>query len=183
MAEDQHRQGLARQFRHRHAQPCGRHLPAERDRRALAAGTVSQRRPVDAGPRRRQHRHHARHARSLDAAGPLRQHQGLRGDRQEPHRGRARDPDHRRSGPAGLLFLVLARALGAQGHAADDHRQAQRRRRRRRSPIRRVQAEARRPRAGHFPARAAHAPGARRFHKAEIEKWWPVIKAAGIKAE
>jgi tripartite-type tricarboxylate transporter receptor subunit TctC len=21
------------------------------------------------------------------------------------------------------------------------------------------------------------------FHKAEIEKWWPVIKAAGIKAE
>jgi tripartite-type tricarboxylate transporter receptor subunit TctC len=21
------------------------------------------------------------------------------------------------------------------------------------------------------------------FHKAEIEKWWPIIKAAGIKAE
>jgi len=21
------------------------------------------------------------------------------------------------------------------------------------------------------------------YHKAEIEKWWPVIKAAGIKAE
>ena len=49
VAEDQHRQGLARQFRHRHAQPCGRHLPAERDRRALAAGALSQRRPVDAG--------------------------------------------------------------------------------------------------------------------------------------
>jgi tripartite-type tricarboxylate transporter receptor subunit TctC len=23
----------------------------------------------------------------------------------------------------------------------------------------------------------------RAFHKAEIEKWWPIIKAAGIKGE
>ena len=32
-------------------------------------------------------------------------------------------------------------------------------------------------------ARAADARRARRFHKAEIEKWWPIIRAAGIKAE
>jgi hypothetical protein len=29
-----------------------------------------------------------------------------------------------------------------------------------------------------FTTEALHA-----FHKAEIEKWWPIIKAAGIKAE
>jgi tripartite-type tricarboxylate transporter receptor subunit TctC len=25
--------------------------------------------------------------------------------------------------------------------------------------------------------------GLAKFHKAEIDKWWPIIKAAGIKAE
>jgi hypothetical protein len=31
-----------------------------------------------------------------------------------------------------------------------------------------------------YPHRLRHA---RRFQKAEIEKWWPIIKEAGIKAE
>ena len=39
---------------------------------------------------------------------------------------RARYSDHRRSRIAGILFLVLARDVGAQGHAEGHHRQAQR---------------------------------------------------------
>ena len=47
-----------------------------------------------------------------------------------------------------------------------------------------VQQRHRRSGHGHPAARAADAGGASRaFHKAEIEKWWPIIKAAGIKAE
>ena len=111
-----------------------------------------------------------------------RQHQGLRGHRQEPARGRARDPDHRRGRNARLLFLILARALGTQGHAEGDRRQAQRRCRQ--GAGRPCHArEARRSRAGDFPARAADARGAAAFQKAEIEKWWPIIQAAGIKAQ
>jgi len=35
-----------------------------------------------------------------------------------------------------------------------------------------------------LPTREQQAPEAlRAFQKAEIEKWWPLIKAAGIKAE
>ena len=34
-----------------------------------------------------------------------------------------------------------------------------------------------------FAARAADAGGARRLQNAEIEKWWPIIKAAGIKPQ
>jgi tripartite-type tricarboxylate transporter receptor subunit TctC len=34
------------------------------------------------------------------------------------------------------------------------------------------------------PAHAQQTPEAlRAFHKAEIEKWWPIIKAANIRAE
>ena len=47
-------------------------------------------------PGRRQHRRAARHAGGVDAAGARRHHQGLCGHRQEPHRARARHPDHRR---------------------------------------------------------------------------------------
>ena len=50
----------------------------------------------------------------------------LRGHRQEPHRSRARYSDHRRSRAAGILFLVLARHVGTEGHAEGRHRQAQR---------------------------------------------------------
>ena len=56
-----------------------------------------------------------------------RQHQGLCGDRQDAHRDRAGNSDHRRSRPARFLFLVLACLLGAEGHAEGDRREAQRR--------------------------------------------------------
>ena len=62
LAEGQRRQGHAGQFRHRHAEPRRRHPLPERHRRALPARALSQRRPLDAGPCRRQHRHQSRHA-------------------------------------------------------------------------------------------------------------------------
>jgi hypothetical protein len=34
-----------------------------------------------------------------------------------------------------------------------------------------------------LPPAPAHAGALGAIHKAEIEKWWPIIKAAGIKAE
>ncbi len=54
--------------------------------------------------------------------------QGLCGHRQGAHRRGARYPDHRRSRIAGILLLVLARDVGAQGHAAGDHQESSARR-------------------------------------------------------
>jgi hypothetical protein len=34
-----------------------------------------------------------------------------------------------------------------------------------------------------IPPRGQQTPAARGFQKAEIEKWWPIIKAANIKSE
>ena len=47
-----------------------------------------------------------------------------------------------------------------------------------------TQGEARRPRSGHPAAPTSRRPQALgAWQKAEIEKWWPIVKAAGIKAE
>jgi hypothetical protein len=46
--------------------------------------------------------------------------------RQGPHRGGARHSDHRRNGVGRLLLLGMVRAVGAEGNAQRDHRQAQR---------------------------------------------------------
>ena len=84
------------------------------------------------------------------------------------------------AGDAGILHRGLARAVAAQGHA-EGHRDAAERGGAR---------DARRPggapapgRAGQdIPPRDQQTPEALyAYHKAEIEKWWPIIKAAGIK--
>ena len=92
-------------------------------------------------------------------------------------------PDRRRSRIAGFLFLVLACDVGAQRHPAGDHQKGQRRRdgvtcrssrRANASPIWRrrfIRRIKKRPQALHA------------FQKAEIEKWYPIIKAAGIKPQ
>ena len=75
----------------------------------------------------------------------------------------------------------MAGDLGAEGHAEGHYRQAQRRGGRRRWPIRRS-AEKLAEQSYEVGPREEQTPeylGA--FHKAEIEKWWPIIKAAGIK--
>ena len=106
----------------------------------------------------------------------------LRGHGQAPPRGGAQCSDRRRGRAAGLLHRFGVRDLGAEGHTEGDHWQAQ---------------------CGYCNAFADPAAQARfvsfgqevvpreqqtpealgAWHKAEIEKWWPIIKAAGIKIE
>ncbi len=81
------------------------------------------------------------------------------------------------------LCCLLARDVGAEGHAEGDHREAQRRGR---AGARRSQrpasgwpvwARTSWPREQQTPeALAAH-------HKAETDKWWPIVKATGLKAD
>ena len=117
------------------------------------------------------------------AAGACRQHQGLCRHGQESLGYGARHPDRGRGGIARVLRLDLACVLCAKGHAEGHHRQAQCRGR---GGLGRSGG----PRSGspilvrRFSAREQQTPEALgAFHKAEIEKWWPIIKAAGIKAE
>ena len=55
-------------FRRRLAEPRRRRADGEHDRREMADGVVSQRRPRHAGSARRHHRHPARHAGGVAAA-------------------------------------------------------------------------------------------------------------------
>ena len=90
-------------------------------------------------------------------------------------------PDRGRGRRARPAHGAMAGDLDAEGHAEGRYRQAQRRGGRRRWPIRRF-APSSRSRATRSAPREEQTPeylGA--FHKAEIEKWWPIIKAAGIK--
>ena len=95
----------------------------------------------------------------------------------------ARIPTVDEAGLPGFSRFDLARALGAQGHAEGHHRQAQCRGRGGAWPIRRC--AQRLADLGHeIPPREQQTPEAlAAFQKAEIEKWWPIIKAANIKAE
>jgi hypothetical protein len=93
-----------------------------------------------------------------------------------------RHPDGRRSGHAGFYNGGLARTLGASRHAARSRRAAQlgngrcRGDERVRKRLMDIGQEIL-PRDQQTPeALGAH-------HKAEIEKWWPIIKSAGIKAD
>ena len=91
-----------------------------------------------------------------------RHHQGLRRHRQGAAGFGARGTDRRRSGPARPACLGVAWPVGAQGHGARHHRQAERRRREVAGRARH-QGEARRAGAGHPTRRPAHAAGAGRL--------------------
>ena len=89
--------------------------------------------------------------------------------------------DHDRIRRAGIEHLVLARPVDHQGHAEG----------RRRSPRCRGQdaladpaVRARIEELGQviFPADQQNPAALAAYQKAEIDKWWPIIKAAGIKA-
>ena len=114
------------------------------------------------------------------AAGARRNNQG---DRQSVP---AALPDHARHSDLGRgrrtrpLHVGLVRLLRTQGHAERRRRQAQRR-----------HGAGSRRSGGRFAdlgldvaSREQQTPeGLAAFHNAEIEKWWPIIKAANIKAE
>ena len=94
----------------------------------------------------------------------------------------ARGADRRRSRAARPLCLGVARPVGAQGHAGRCHRQAERRggegagRAGTREKLAALGQDI--PPVDQLTPQALGA-----FQKAEIEKWWPIVKAAGIKAE
>ena len=109
-------------------------------------------------------------------------HQGLCGHREEPPERGAGDPDRGRGRPARVSHLELAGVLCAQGHADGGRRQAQCRDRGGVGRSGGARA-ARRSRAGDSPREQQTPEALAACQKAEIEKWWPIIKAAGIKGE
>ena len=77
------------------------------------------------------------------------------------------------------LYVGLVRLLGAEGHAEGRHRQTQRRDSG--GAGRSGDPEAFTELGLDVAPRAQQTPeGLAAFQKAEIEKWWPIIKAAGI---
>ncbi len=76
----------------------------------------------------------------------------------------------------------LERDLGAERHAEGNHRKPQRGGR---GGARRSATRARLAELGHYavPRESHSAEVLHALHKAEIEKWWPIIKAAHIRAD
>ena len=94
----------------------------------------------------------------------------------------ARPADLGRGRRPGTLRVGVVRIFRARRHAEGSDRQAQWRDgggARRSGGARQI----RRARARRRLTRAADPGGLAAFHKAEIEKWWPIIRSAGIKAE
>ena len=95
----------------------------------------------------------------------------------------ARRADHRRRRAGGLPQRQLVRPVGAERHAEGYRRARSTARSSSRWPIRNSPSSYRRQGLDLPPAdqRTPEALGA--FHKSEIEKWWPILQAAGIKAK
>ena len=181
--EGQSRQGVGRDRRRRHRAACERCLLPEGDRhglhlRALPRGLLER----DARSRRRPHRSHIRPGDQRAAVRAQRAGARLCGHRQDAAFVRARHPDGGRGRCARRLYLDLVRPVGAEGHAGRGDREAQRR----------GAGSARRSRGGEAahrsgpgnPAPDQQTPAAlSALLKAEMEKWGPIIKGAGIKAE
>ena len=159
-----------------------RRLFRKSDRHASAIRALSRHRSSAARPDGRAHRHDVRPGVGGDAARARQSDPGLCGHRQDALGVDAGYPDRGRGRIAGPLHQYLVRPVGAEGHAARHHRQAQSRRRGRHGRSDGAKALCRfGPRRA--IARSADAAALGALQRAEIEKWWPIIKAAGIKAE
>ncbi len=154
-----------------------------RHRHQLPARALPRHRPGRAGPDRQSDPDHDRPVLELPAACPRGQAQGLCRDRQAAHGGRTRYPDHGRSGLPRHRGRDLARPLGAQGHAARHHRQAERRSGRRPARTRRSGASSRISARTSRRLRKCSPTLSAAFQKAEFAKWKPIIDKAGVKVE
>ena len=126
----QGQQGDRRLGRRRRADRSLRAVVPEADRHAIPVRALSRRRAAAPGPAGRPDRHRVRPGGELSRPGSQRPAQGLRGSVQAALVGGAGRADHGRGRRAGTARLVLARHVGAEGHAEGDHRQARRRLRR-----------------------------------------------------
>ena len=160
-----------------------RHLPAEFHRHAVSIRALPRRRAGIPGPDRGKYRSHLHGRLRRALLPPLGTDQGLRRRRERPLDARARRPDagrsrRRRHGPHVLERRcgrrrarsreIVAKLNLAVADAFTDPKMQQR--------MADLGMEIL-PREQQTP----EALGA--YHKAETEKWWPIIKAAGIKLE
>ena len=117
LAEGEPGQGHAGDRRDRRRVASRRRVLPESHRHALSVRALSRLGAGDAGSAGRADRHDDRSGGQRHAAGSCRQRQGLRGHGQEPAGSRARCPDRRRGGAAGILRPLVARRLGAEDDA------------------------------------------------------------------
>ena len=159
-----------------------RHLSAEFHRHPVSIRALPRRRAGVPGPDRWQHRSHL-HGRLRRARIPtLGTDQGLRRRREWTLGARARRSYAERGRRRGDGPDVLEWAVGAEGHAQGGGREAQSRRGR---CLHRRKMQQRMADLGmEILPREQQTPEALgAYHRAETEKWWPIIKAAGIKPE
>jgi len=159
-----------------------RRLLPEHDRRPLPAGAVSRHPAGDPGPGGRADRHRVRPGVEFAAAGAQRRHQGLRRHGQSAVGRRSRHSERRRGRPAGFytsFWFGLWVPKGTPSSVVNKLNAA---------VVDTLADPTVRARLGDLgsviPPREQQTPEAlAALHKAEIEKWWPIIKAANIKGE
>ena len=183
VAQGQSRQGHRRDRRRRQRRAYLLHRFPDQERHEVRGRALQGRHAGAAGSGRRPGRHQLPRSGADHAAVPRRHGEGVRRAREQALDRRAGCADAGGRRIAGRPDRVLARPVGAQGHAEGYRRQAQRRGERPRSPIRRC-ASALPISVTRSRARELQSPQALfAHHKAELDRWWPVIKAAGIKAQ
>ena len=157
------------------------HAPVD-PRRDMAVHPLSRREPGDAGSGCRPVRLHLHPARPGHAANPCRPHQGLRGVREGASRHRARVPTTDEAGlpgfylsywhglwaPRGTPKDVVAKLSAAVADALADPGVRQR--------LAELGQQV-------YPREQQTPEGLAALQKADIDKWWPMIKAANIRAE
>ena len=159
-----------------------RHLLPEDDRHALRLHPLSRHRARAARPDGRADRPDDRPGLQRRAADPGRHDQGLRRPVADAAAVDTRRADGRRGGPARSAYLGVARPVGAARDPTRGHRKVLA------AVVAALADPATREKLAGLgqdipPADQQTPQALAAFQKAEIEKWWPIVKAAGIKGE
>ena len=159
-----------------------RHGIPEGDRHQLPVRALSRRRAGAQRPGRGAGRPELRSRRQLAVAVPQRQHQGVRGDDQGAL---VAAPDVPTTDEAGVPGLYYSTWHGSGRRRARPRTSSARSTPRptRRWPMRRCKSAS--PRSAWTCRRKDQTTPAAfaAFHKAEVEKWYPIVKAAGVKPD